>query len=252
MTLTNYAPSSTAGAITRSPACASSDTETNRFPKPPTTADHKSSEALRAKIMTPCAATPSDGGDAMPATPNTHEIVRPLFLETARVVSEAIADAGVGHAWHQPSILDDQLVGDVAGHLARGGVWVVDAYLQADTTLECPRVESAVEYFAHFIASSDSDAHRQIRERGVLVASNGQARLTLMVQSRLAALAKRLPGEPPDRLVNVAGGTLSMALDEYLKTRIVEQSCTSTTSRGQSTATLGRYQPQPRTSFTKG
>jgi hypothetical protein len=43
------------------------------------------------------------------------------------------------------------------------------------------------------------------------------------VRARLDALTPRLRAEPADRVVGVAGGVCTMALDEYLRTRLVEQ-----------------------------
>jgi hypothetical protein len=151
------------------------------------------------------------------------ETVRELFLETAHVVCDAIGDDAVGNAWTEPSVLEDQLVGGLAGHLARGGVWVVDEYLDGESREGRQHVDSAVAYFVHFVESADAEQHRQVRERGAIVAADGQDAIAGMVRSRLAALAERLPDEPQDRRVVVAQGSVSMSLDEYLKTRIVEQ-----------------------------
>jgi hypothetical protein len=41
--------------------------------------------------------------------------------------------------------------------------------------------------------------------------------------SRLSALISRLVTEPADRHLGVAGGGMTMLLDEYLKSRVVEQ-----------------------------
>ena len=148
--------------------------------------------------------------------------VRELFVETARVVEIAIADDAVGRAWDEPSVLEEQLVGGIAGHLARGGVWVVDEYLSADLP-DTPRVDSAAEYFARLMDSSSATDHRLIRERGALIAGAGQHDLCAALTTRLDALAARLTEEPSERILGVVGGALTMPLDEYLKTRIIEQ-----------------------------
>jgi hypothetical protein len=148
--------------------------------------------------------------------------VRALFVDTARVVADAVATRAVGDAWDHPSILEDQLVGGIAGHLARGGVWVVGDYLDAAVP-HAPLVESAAEYFAGLMESFGATDHRQIRERGAQVASDGQAGVCAELGTRLVALVGRLDTEPVDRRLGVAGGALTMTLDEYLKTRIVEQ-----------------------------
>ena len=53
-----------------------------------------------------------------------------IFLETATVVYEAIADEAVVVAWDRPSVLEEQQVSNLCGHLARG-TWVVGEYLAA-------------------------------------------------------------------------------------------------------------------------
>ncbi|HEV7527082.1 MAG TPA: maleylpyruvate isomerase N-terminal domain-containing protein [Acidimicrobiia bacterium] len=148
--------------------------------------------------------------------------VRELFLQTARVVQEAICDDAVGRAWDRPSVLDEQTVGGVAGHLARGGVWVVEDYLDAELP-DAPRLKSAAAYFARSADFLKADDHRQIRRRGAEVAAEGQLALCSKLGDRLEALAARLPTEPADRYVGVAAGVAVMLLDPYLETRIVEQ-----------------------------
>ena len=46
--------------------------------------------------------------------------MREQFLAGAEVVVAAVADTRVGEAWERPSVLDDQTIGSLAGHLARG------------------------------------------------------------------------------------------------------------------------------------
>jgi hypothetical protein len=148
--------------------------------------------------------------------------VRELFLKTARVVRDAIADDVVARAWDEPSILEDQLVGGLAGHLARGGVLVVDDYLNAEIP-DAPRVKSTAKYFARSASFLNADDHRQIRERGAQVAALGHGEVCAALNARLDALTPRLLAEPIDRIVGVAGGVAVMTLDTYLETRLVEQ-----------------------------
>jgi len=150
------------------------------------------------------------------------ENVRELFVEAARVVEAALADDSVASAWDAPSILEDQLVGGLAGHLARGGVWVVDDYLDADIP-DAPYAHSAAEYYARATSFLSPDDHRQIRERGAQIAALGHREVCEMVSSRLDALEVRLGNEPADRLLGVAGGATVLPLDAYLETRIIEQ-----------------------------
>lgn len=46
--------------------------------------------------------------------------VSQLFLAGGRAVADALGDPAVASAWDRPSVLEDQLVSGLAGHLARG------------------------------------------------------------------------------------------------------------------------------------
>ena len=80
--------------------------------------------------------------------------VRELFVAGAHTIVDAIADPSVGEAWDRPSVLEDQLVSGLCGHLARGGVWVVSDYLDAGTPVGPVEFASAGEYFEGFAASA--------------------------------------------------------------------------------------------------
>ncbi len=110
--------------------------------------------------------------------------VRELFVANARVVLNAVADDVVARNWDQPSVLEDQLVGGLAGHLARGGVWVVDDYLNAETP-DAPRIRSAAQYFAQSAEFLNADDHRLIRERGAQVAAQGHAEMCAALDARI-------------------------------------------------------------------
>jgi len=148
--------------------------------------------------------------------------VREMFLASARVARDAIADDAVGRAWDAPSALDQQTVGGLAGHIARGGVWVVEDYLDAEIP-DAPRAKSAAVYFAQSASFLNADDHRLIRERGARVAAVGHRELCATLARRLDDLSPRLLAEPADRIVGAAGGVVVMTLDSYLETRIVEQ-----------------------------
>jgi hypothetical protein len=148
--------------------------------------------------------------------------IRKLFVESARAVRDAIADDDVRDAWGEPSVLDEQTVGGIAGHLARGGVWVVGDYLDTPVT-DVPRVETAVEYYVTIDSGLTADDHRAIRERGAQIAALGHAEVCETLATRLGALAPRVLAEATDRVLPGVGGALTIGLDEYLKTRIVEQ-----------------------------
>lgn len=145
-----------------------------------------------------------------------------LFLEGADVVAEAIGDPAVAEAWDRPSVLEDQRVSGLAGHLARSGVWVVADYLDAGEPEGPPDFNSAGHYFATFADAASLDDHRAIRDRGAAVAAVGHDELVETLVARLDALRPRLESLPVDHLIAVLDGKV-MRLDDYLMSRIVEQ-----------------------------
>jgi hypothetical protein len=145
-----------------------------------------------------------------------------LFLANADVVLQAVSDDRVAEAWHEPSVLDDQTVGSLAGHLARGSVWAVGDYLRNDPPDPPADFESAADYFAAVASALDQADHAAIRQRGASIAAAGHVDVTRQLRSRLDELQRDLPNEPPGRLVAVFAGKV-MRLDDYLGTRLVEQ-----------------------------
>lgn len=145
-----------------------------------------------------------------------------LYLEGAEAVFEAVASDVVGRAWDEPSVLERQSVGSVAGHVARGGIWLVGEYLAGGEPAGPVDFESAGQYFAAFAERAGADDHRAIRDRGAAVAAEGQAAVVSKARGALDALRTDLTALGPDRLVSVMAG-LSMRLGDYLGTRIVEQ-----------------------------
>jgi hypothetical protein len=149
--------------------------------------------------------------------------MREQFLAGAEVVLTAVADTRVGEAWDRPSVLDDQTIGSLAGHLARGSVWVVADYL-ARPAPDGASVdfETAAEYYAGVTTHLTDADHIAIRVRGAEVAAIGHAAVVDRLRAAHAELVAQLPTEPPDRLVAVYGDSV-MRLDDYLYTRLVEQ-----------------------------
>lgn len=145
--------------------------------------------------------------------------MRDDFLAGARTVLAALSDPAVEAAWDRPSVLADQTVGSLAGHLARGSVWVVGEYLDLDP----PAAATFATTAAYCAQISDLGAgdHQAIRDRGAALAAEGHAAVVARLAERLPALEARLAVEPVDRLLPVFGG--GMALDAYLGTRLVEQ-----------------------------
>jgi hypothetical protein len=137
-------------------------------------------------------------------------MVRDTFLAGARTVLAALSSPAVAAAWAEPSVLAEQTVGSLAGHLARGGVWVVGDYLDADPPAAATYA-TAAGYFALLAEGLDDAGHRAIRDRAATVAAAGPAAVVEQLTARLTALEARLPGEPADRIVPVAGGSMAAA-----------------------------------------
>lgn len=148
--------------------------------------------------------------------------VTKLYLTVAEVVVEAVADPEVAEAWDQPSVLEEQTVGGLVGHLARGGVWLVGEYLDGGVPDRPIDVASAGEYFARFATASTSESLRAIRDRGAVAAAQGHAAVVEEARTRLSALGPRLRSTRSDQRVAVIGGRV-MHLSDYLATRLVEQ-----------------------------
>lgn len=145
-----------------------------------------------------------------------------LFLAGADVIATALRDPAVADAWNRPSVLEDQSVGGLAGHLAWGGIWVVREYLDAGAPAGPANFSSAGEYYATFVGPASSEAHQASRDRSAAIASAGPEALLLSVGERLGELRPRLLALDGQSLVAVAGGNV-MHLDDCLTTRIVEQ-----------------------------
>jgi hypothetical protein len=143
------------------------------------------------------------------------------FLATADVVRVAIADMAVAAAWERPSVLEEQRVSNLCGHLARG-TWVVGEYLAAGPPAGRPDFKSAAEYFSLLSDRATEKFHRANRQREASLVPIGHGELVAMFTDRLAGIAEILRSSAPDRLVAVFAG-LVIRLDHYLATRIVEQ-----------------------------
>jgi hypothetical protein len=145
-----------------------------------------------------------------------------LFLAGARTVAAAIEDPVVMAAWDTPSVLEEQLVSGLAGHLARGSVWVVADYVSAGIPSAPVDFGSAASYFAAVSSVAGPSEHQAVRERGAAVASVGAEQLATTLRDRIAELETILSGAHAGQLISVIGGRV-MYLSDYLATRIVEQ-----------------------------
>lgn len=144
------------------------------------------------------------------------------FLAGADVVASAVASDQVAAAWDSPSVLEGQTVGSLAGHLARGGVWLVGEFIAAGEPQTAVTYATAAAYFAAFVDRQSPELHQAIRDRGAAVAADGHDAIAARAREHLEQLHRDLPSLPTDRLISVIDGAV-MRLADYLETRVVEQ-----------------------------
>ena len=150
--------------------------------------------------------------------------VRDLYLAGVRTVRAALVDPAVVAAWEEPSALEDQTVGSLAGHLARTGTWIVDEFL-GDAEPEGPvDFDDAATFYATLLPMGDGEdpIHQGIRERGAALAALGPEALAATIDERMPAVEAALRERPGAWKLTVTAGNV-MTLDVYLVTRLVEQ-----------------------------
>ncbi len=120
----------------------------------------------------------------------------------------------------QDSVLPQFSVAALAGHLLRG-MTTVGHYLDGPEPSE--NGISAASYFLTMLGSAglSDPASQAVRTRGDEAAAAGPAALASNARAAFARLPSRLAGAGSRRRLRVAAG-LVMALDEYLRTRVVE------------------------------
>lgn len=112
-------------------------------------------------------------------------------------------------------------VGALAAHLA-------GQLVQVPPVLDAPVVHERVSLAEHFARSTwtdgdlDSDVNTFIRRASEEAAAAGHAAVATAAGAALEELARRLPYEPPDRVIQLPWGPWSLTLDDYLVTRLLE------------------------------
>ena len=146
-----------------------------------------------------------------------------IYLAGTAVVRTAVASEAVGVAWDAPSVLEEQTVGGLAGHLARTGGWLVGDYLEGGPPpAGDPAFADAGDYYARLLDSFDADDHAAIRRRGADLAAGGQQSIVAVLDERLPLLPAAFAALDEEATVAVYGG-LTMRVRDYLVSRIVEQ-----------------------------
>lgn len=147
-------------------------------------------------------------------------MVRDEFLVVAAVATDFVGQDVLAQRWHDPSALRGYDVGGLAGHLARG-IFTVETYLSRPGGVGGI---SAADYVVEATGDHDpidSSMHREVRERSVAEAAGGHVQLHERMTKSTSRLKLELNEIAGDRTVSVLGG-MSMLLDEYLATRLVE------------------------------
>lgn len=148
--------------------------------------------------------------------------IQALFFAGAHTIIEAIADPAVEAAWDRPSVLEEQLVSSVAGHLARSGIWVTAEYLHAGSPTGTPDFATASDYFAAVAVGASPEVLRSVRDRGAAVAALGREEILRRSREDASRLEIDLALLPAGSIIQVIGGKV-MTVTEYLVTRVVEQ-----------------------------
>ena len=145
-----------------------------------------------------------------------------LFLAGARVIREAITDRAAVEAWDEPSVLEEQTVGSLAGHLARTGSFILGEILalgEPDRPIDFPTV---ADFYVTLLPTAEDPIHEGIRQRGAALAAQGPDGLAATIDAQMPGIEAQLRARPGDSKLEVTGGNV-MTVDEYLVSRVVEQ-----------------------------
>jgi hypothetical protein len=144
------------------------------------------------------------------------------YLDAADCTARVLADPMVGAAWPAPSSLADMTVGALAGHLARQIFNVQVAIASAD------RADSPISLLEHYQrvewigAGHDDEANVSIRRSSEREAADGPGPLAARAAGAVRELRTELAGLTADRPVFLPWGPWSLALDDLLRTRLLE------------------------------
>jgi Mycothiol maleylpyruvate isomerase N-terminal domain len=155
---------------------------------------------------------------------NVHRVItlRDAYLQAAASAAELLGRPAVADAWARPSALAEFRVSGLAGHLANQ-VLTVPAVLGNEVPDEPPI--ALLDHYAQSrwrSGSVDDEINVGIREQGERHAADGAGALAERVAATVAELAAVLPDEPADRVVFLPWGPWSLALEDFLVTRMME------------------------------
>jgi hypothetical protein len=148
--------------------------------------------------------------------------IRTAYLTAAHSAVTLLADPAVAKQWDVPSALAEFRVGGLAGHLAFQ-ILAVPAVLAEPVPAGEPI--GLLDHYARGTwlgAPVDDEVNVGIRRSGERVAADGSEALLAQVRVAVDELAAALPREPGGRVVHFARGPWSLALEDYLTTRLME------------------------------
>ena len=142
------------------------------------------------------------------------------FLAAVDSARPLVAMPEVAAAWEHPSSLAGLTVGALTAHLVQA-VATVDDRLDRDIAEGVEPIDAVGYYLGTLHGKQTSASVRDTTALGDTErAAPGHAALVAHLDEARKRLGSRLPVEPPERLVRVAGGR-NMRLDEYLATRVL-------------------------------
>jgi hypothetical protein len=147
--------------------------------------------------------------------------VREGYLESAAIATTFLAHPAVAGGWDAPSSLAKLRIGGLTAHL-------VSQLTQVPPALDARVVHERIPLAEHFARSTwtdgdiDSEVNTFIRRMAEQDAAAGAPALAAAAGTALTELRRRLPAEPPERVIQLPWGPWALSLDDYLVTRLLE------------------------------
>ena len=147
---------------------------------------------------------------------------RDAFVQAAASAAALLREPAVAASWDSASVLREFSVAGLAGHLARQ-VLAVPRVLAQPAPADQP--VSLLDHYGRVSwidAGPDDEANVEIRRGGEDEAADGAAALAAKTGVAVEALRSALPAEPAGRLVRPSWVSWTLALDDFLITRMME------------------------------
>ncbi|MGZ4652421.1 maleylpyruvate isomerase N-terminal domain-containing protein [Oryzihumus sp.] len=147
---------------------------------------------------------------------------REAFVEAARAAQSLLAHPEVAERWSRPSACEGFTVGGLAAHLATQVLKVPDVLAGESKGDEPKTLLGHYASVAWAGADLESDINVGIRDGGEALAADGAQALAGQVADVTDKLSALLAAQPVDRVVELPWVGWSLALDDYLTTRMME------------------------------